>query len=73
MGFRRITATLLQPAGLAFGRLNYCHEKVLEAYYALAVNKWLTWTIDYQLITNPACNANRGPVSIFSGRVHAEC
>jgi high affinity Mn2+ porin len=54
------------------GRLNYRHEKVLEAYYALAVNKWLTWTIDYQLIANPAYNADRGPVSIFSGRVHAE-
>jgi high affinity Mn2+ porin len=27
---------------------------------------------DYQLITNPAYNADRGPVSIFSGRINAE-
>jgi high affinity Mn2+ porin len=26
-------------------------------------------TADYQLITNPAYNAERGPVSIFSGRL----
>ena len=29
-------------------------------------------TADYQFIVNPACNAERGPVSIFSGRFHAE-
>jgi len=27
---------------------------------------------DYQLITNPAYNADRGPISIFSGRLHGE-
>jgi high affinity Mn2+ porin len=27
---------------------------------------------DYQLITNPTYNAGRGPVSIFSGRLHGE-
>jgi hypothetical protein len=31
-----------------------------------------TLTADYQLITNPAYNADRGPVSIFSGRLHGE-
>jgi high affinity Mn2+ porin len=36
------------------------------------VNKNVTLTADYQLITNPAYNADRGPVSIFSGRLHAE-
>jgi high affinity Mn2+ porin len=29
-------------------------------------------TADYQLITNPAYNADRGPVSIFLGRLHGE-
>jgi high affinity Mn2+ porin len=29
-------------------------------------------TADYQLIANPAYNADRGPVSIFSGRLHGE-
>jgi high affinity Mn2+ porin len=54
------------------GQLNYRPERVFEAYYALALNKAFTFTADYQLITNPAYNADRGPVSIFSGRLHGE-
>jgi high affinity Mn2+ porin len=54
------------------GQLNYQRERVLEAYYAFALNKQLTLTADYQLITNPAYNADRGPVSVFSGRLHGE-
>jgi high affinity Mn2+ porin len=54
------------------GRLNYRRERILETYYAFALNKALTLTADYQLITNPAYNADRGPVSIFSGRLHGE-
>jgi high affinity Mn2+ porin len=54
------------------GMLNYRRERVLESYYALALNKALTLTADYQLITNPAYNADRGPVHIFSGRLHGE-
>jgi high affinity Mn2+ porin len=54
------------------GRLNYQPERVLEAYYAFALNKAFTFTADYQLIANPAYNADRGPVSIFSGRLHGE-
>jgi len=54
------------------GRLNYRPERVLETYYAFALNRFVTLTADYQLITNPAYDADRGPVSIFSGRLHAE-
>lgn len=54
------------------GRLNYRQEKVLETYYSYAVMKAVSLTFDYQLLTNPAYNADRGPISIFSGRVHAE-
>ncbi|MCP3462593.1 MULTISPECIES: carbohydrate porin [unclassified Bradyrhizobium] len=54
------------------GQLNYRTERVLETYYALALNKSLTFTADYQLIVNPAYNADRGPVSVFSGRLHGE-
>jgi high affinity Mn2+ porin len=54
------------------GRLNYRPEQILETYYAYAINKSFTFTADYQLITNPAYNADRGPVSIFSGRLHGE-
>jgi high affinity Mn2+ porin len=54
------------------GQLNYRTERILEAYYAYAVDTNFTITADYQLITNPAYNADRGPVSIFSGRLHGE-
>lgn len=54
------------------GRLNYRQERILEAYYSFAINKNLAFTADYQFITNPAYNADRGPVSIFSGRLHGE-
>jgi high affinity Mn2+ porin len=54
------------------GQLNYSPEQILEAYYAYSLNKWATLTFDYQFIVNPGYNADRGPVSIFSGRLHAE-
>ena len=54
------------------GELNYRNEKVLEAYYAYALNRWVTLSFDYQFVTDPAYNADRGPVSIFAGRLHAE-
>jgi high affinity Mn2+ porin len=54
------------------GALNYRRERILETYYAYALNKQLTLTADYQLITNPAYNADRGPVHVFSGRFHGE-
>jgi high affinity Mn2+ porin len=43
-----------------------------RACYAYAIDTRFTVTADYQLITNPAYNADRGPVSIFSGRLHGE-
>jgi high affinity Mn2+ porin len=54
------------------GQLNYRRERILETYYAFALNKAVTLTADYQLITNPAYNADRGPVNVFSGRLHGE-
>jgi high affinity Mn2+ porin len=54
------------------GRLNYSQERIFETYYAYAIRQGVTLTADYQLITNPAYNADRGPVSVFSGRLHAE-
>jgi high affinity Mn2+ porin len=54
------------------GRLNYGTERILESYYAYNIDKSFTFTADYQLIANPAYNRDRGPVSIFSGRLHGE-
>jgi high affinity Mn2+ porin len=54
------------------GALNYRRERIFETYYAFALNRQITLTADYQFITNPAYNADRGPVSVFSGRFHGE-
>lgn len=54
------------------GRLNYQTERVLETFYALNLRKDMALTFDYQYIVNPAYNADRGPVSIFALRYHAE-
>jgi high affinity Mn2+ porin len=54
------------------GALNYQPEKILEAYYSYSLNKWSSLTFDYQFVDDPAYNADRGPVHIFSGRLHAE-
>src|SRR5262249_46799034 len=54
------------------GRLNSRNERILEPYYAYALTKQVTLTADYQFLTNPAYNADRGPVHVFSGRLHGE-
>jgi high affinity Mn2+ porin len=46
-------------------------EKILETYYSLPV-LYTRLTLDYQLIVNPAYNRDRGPVSVFGFRVHAQ-
>lgn len=54
------------------GMLNYSSERVLEAFYAWRLAKDTTLTFDYQYLMNPAYNADRGPISVFSGRLHSE-
>ena len=75
-GLSEANRNFLAAGGLGLligdGQLNYGTERILETYYAYAVNKALTVTADYQLVVNPAYNADRGPASIFSGRLHGE-
>ena len=47
-------------------------EEILEAYYELAAGGPARITLDYQLVDNPAYNRDRGPVSIFAVRLHAQ-
>ena len=47
-------------------------ESIVEAYYNFAVFKGAALTLDYQFVNNPAYNRDRGPVSIFGIRAHAE-
>ncbi|MGD0430988.1 MAG: carbohydrate porin [Acetobacteraceae bacterium] len=47
-------------------------EQILETYYSVAVFSFAHVTADYQVINNPAYNRQRGPVSVFSLRLHAQ-
>jgi high affinity Mn2+ porin len=46
--------------------------QIAETYYAVGITKGITLTLDYQFIQNPAYNADRGPASIISARLHSE-
>lgn len=55
------------------GRLpHYGTEDILEAYYNATLTGWLNAGADYQFIANPAYNRDRGPVSVFALRLHAQ-
>ncbi len=47
-------------------------EQITETYYSLAVFSFAHITADYQFINNPAYNQDRGPVSVFGLRLHAQ-
>ena len=51
---------------------SYAGEKVIETYYSFAATDNLTITADYQFIGNSAYFADRGPINVFSGRIHAQ-
>ncbi len=54
------------------GNLSYDSEKSLETYYDIAVGKGFHLALDYQFFADPAFNRDRGPVSVFAGRLHWE-
>lgn len=66
----------LAAGGLGFfvgdGALNYRPESIIEAYYSLQLSGAAWLTLDWQKIRNPAYNADRGPVSVGSARLHIE-
>ena len=54
------------------GNLNYGWEKIVETYYDFKVWKTIHTALDYQFISDPAFNQDRGPVSVFGARLHWE-
>jgi high affinity Mn2+ porin len=67
----------LEAGGLGFiigdGKLiHYKTENILEMYYQAKIVTSVFASADYQLIGNPAYNGDRGPVNVFSARVHVE-
>jgi hypothetical protein len=66
----------LALGGLGFilgdGGLNYGMEKIFETYYTAHIWRGVSFAVDYQYVTNPGYNQNRGPASVVGLRVHIE-
>jgi carbohydrate-selective porin OprB len=66
----------LAAGGLGFligdGRLNYAPERLFESYYAVSLGRFFTVTLDAQRVWNPGYNHDRGPVSLYALRLHAQ-
>ena len=45
-------------------------EKILETYYSYSLSSSTKLSLDYQFVGDPAYNNDRGPVNVFTGRVH---
>lgn len=47
-------------------------EQIFETYYSFAALELAHVTADYQIINHPAYNRDRGPVSVFGLKLHAQ-
>ena len=54
------------------GALSYGWERILETYYDFQIWKTVHAALDYQFISHPAFNRDRGPVSVLGARLHWE-
>ena len=54
------------------GLTHYATERIAEAYYSARLDDHLSVTLNFQRVLAPAYNPDRGPVSIFGLRLHAE-
>jgi hypothetical protein len=52
--------------------ISYRPERIAEMYYNATMIKNVLFGINYQHVSNPAYNSARGPVQIYSFRIHAE-
>ena len=57
---------------LGDGNLNYSLENLTEFYYSFQMSKNISLTATYQHIINPGYNKDRGPVNVFSARLHLQ-
>lgn len=65
----------LANGGLGFiigdGRLNYANEHLFESYYSASFLKGqVVASLVYQFVANPAYNMDRGPINIYTVRMH---
>jgi hypothetical protein len=75
-GINRDHREYLAAGGLGFmlgdGRLNYAPERVIDAYYSLALGTIGFFSLEAQRYENPAFNRDRGPATLYGGRLHFE-
>lgn len=57
---------------LGDGQLNYGSEKIVELFYSVSLLKGTWLTADWQHVTNPAYNRDRGPAQVYNLRLHVE-
>jgi len=75
-GITKVHETYLNAGGLGIlvgdGQLPHPGpEQILETYYSFPIS-FCRVTLDYQFIVNPAYNRDRGPISVFATRLHAQ-
>ena len=54
------------------GRISYKPEKAFEVYYNVNLNRSWWVSFDFQRVFDPAYNSDRGPVTVYGARMHAE-
>jgi high affinity Mn2+ porin len=73
---KRDHQTYLALGGLGFllgdGKLNYAREDILETYYTAHNWRGLFTAFDFQLVTHPGYNKDRGPIAVFTVRTHVD-
>lgn len=69
---RRYLALGGQGFILGDGSLNYGLEKIFESYYTAHIWRGVSFAADYQHVTDPGYNRDRGPASVISFRIHIE-
>jgi hypothetical protein len=57
---------------LGDGNLSYAREDIVEAYYNLHAWRGVYYAFDTQVIEHPGYNQVRGPVTVFSVRMHVD-
>jgi high affinity Mn2+ porin len=75
-GLSAVHRDYVAAGGLGFfvgdGRIRYRAEQIIETYYNINLRKGSALGFGFQRIFNPAYNADRGPVSVSSARLHIE-
>jgi hypothetical protein len=69
---RRYLALGGQGFILGDGAVNYGLERIFEMYYTAHIWRGISFAVDYQHVTDPGFNRDRGPASVVSFRVHIE-